>query len=94
MSITEHNPETEDALSFAIDMAELEMIADRVIEAGPRADTIHWTDHRAADEVAFVDWWERYQALLSAADGLCTHIPPVDVFEGFREDFHAWWEAA
>jgi hypothetical protein len=83
-------PEADSDLYFALAMAELEVLADRVLEAGPTVGVLG----SPVCEAGFLDWSRRYMVLDSAAGAPPAHIPVVDVFEGFPVDFHRMWADA
>lgn len=64
MSITDDSPEVDGDLQFAIDLAELEYLADRVLAVAPAGPVV--------GEGEFLEWWRRYDVLKPAADGALT----------------------
>lgn len=76
--------ETDSDLAFAIDMAELEALADRVVGVGPHAETLP-LDNGRLTEAGFWEWWRRCDVLKPAADGQLTWIPPMFRVPSFEQ---------
>ncbi len=76
MSVQEHN-DTDSDLAFAIDLAELECLADRVLGVAPAGPVV--------GEGEFWEWWRRYDVLKPAADGQLTWIPPMFRVPSFEQ---------
>lgn len=76
--------ETDSDLAFAIDMAELEALADRVVGVGPHAETLP-LDNGRLTEAGFWEWWRRYDVLKPAADAQLTWIPPMFRVPSFEQ---------
>lgn len=74
--------ELDSDLAFAVALAELECLADRVLTRAPVGPVV--------GEGEFWEWWRRYDVLKPAADGQLTWIPPM-----FRvPSFEQMWEQA
>jgi len=84
MSIIENHHETDSDLAFAIDLAELESLADRVVGVGPHAETLP-LDNGRLTEAGFWEWWRRYDVLKPAADAQLTWIPPMFRVPSFEQ---------